>query len=1074
MAEVDGDPERKGPTIATSANQCLQSFQKCLISASSINPRELSMIEDQVARFSSWAASIGVFAPGSASMDHRLRYAPEVHSVVTGLLESLNYQCQECLSILTTLVKSLEAGERYVPSENFPKSLNEIAAEISRLNKISNTIRRASKDTQALTASKFHVKDDEGNNVEETLLDNFKRHINDRFPNLGETLQERLARTMLLRRKQILYRRFRHGNVYTKTQDTIPAVSIKFPSAKPVGSLAESRPKQPKTSSTVSKPATATPSQIKSATTLAPEKFRIAASTPSVISVSKTIAFDSHESLAFPPAPGHAVKKRYEQLKNQRLAEYEQSLNSKKGAASNKPTVQELLVNDLQSLGEITCPYCLCALPAEEAFDETKWQNHIKNDLDPYVCLFEDCDQQEALYNHSDQWLSHLQQHRRFWRCPSHHDSEPFPSANDYIAHMREVHTSKLSDKQLRAMANKNSRKMKQLFSSCPLCGKEESDINSRLEDHLAGHLRSLALKSLPSYHENAPEDNEDGNNSIDVSRPKSRSTVKDLREDEDYVPSHLFTSEDFWDQWRPPLIQAPWWNFLDQAYEDLDLTVDNDSLFFDTYSFRDLPSTFHNDSIIQHIMQNQENQRKVGQTEHTKDRNVEEAERTSSLIETFLRQPPDTIDISGSARAKATKEMPSPTLSLSSLNSNAQETSGAETIPIMTRASSFHASPHSVVVESSEPYQIKLSEERTAMPSIPESSGVRGRRVTYEADDEGSKRIQDRNRRGGRSTDERQSGVYINGKRVLNLNRHDRSRRLPTIDHDNIFSAHSPPVPGPPNNTPSLYHNVGITASRERIILAEEPPSSNRRQRPIIIDERPRYRVEGIDDPDMDDTRTTKSAPARTSGYKKEKQQRRREREALEAEERLRQRFGKANATISTRPAAPAPPNPDKSSKTIYQRYYSEASDEEESRNSTAHRIGMLEETKELEAQRERLMERIAEANTMIASRPAAPAPSNLGTSTHEFYGSNSSRDSVEELLRSNLDERRRIARQEEENETVAQRQRLRERFMYGRRSTISGGSRRPLTYDEGVYRYDDNKPDDDVESSKQKKKDG
>ncbi|KAM0416786.1 hypothetical protein ACHAPD_005723 [Fusarium lateritium] len=927
------------------------------------------MIEDQVARFSSWAASIGVFAPGSASMDHRLRYAPEVHSVVTGLLESLNYQCQECLSILTTLVKSLEAGERYVPSENFPKSLNEIAAEISRLNKISNTIRRASKDTQALTASKFHVKDDEGNNVEETLLDNFKRHINDRFPNLGETLQERLARTMLLRRKQILYRRFRHGNVYTKTQDTIPAVSIKFPSAKPVGSLAESRPKQPKTSSTVSKPATATPSQIKSATTLAPEKFRIAASTPSVISVSKTIAFDSHESLAFPPAPGHAVKKRYEQLKNQRLAEYEQSLNSKKGAASNKPTVQELLVNDLQSLGEITCPYCLCALPAEEAFDETKWH---------------------------------------------------------------------------------------------------------RLEDHLAGHLRSLALKSLPSYHENAPEDNEDGNNSIDVSRPKSRSTVKDLREDEDYVPSHLFTSEDFWDQWRPPLIQAPWWNFLDQAYEDLDLTVDNDSLFFDTYSFRDLPSTFHNDSIIQHIMQNQENQRKVGQTEHTKDRNVEEAERTSSLIETFLRQPPDTIDISGSARAKATKEMPSPTLSLSSLNSNAQETSGAETIPIMTRASSFHASPHSVVVESSEPYQIELSEERTAMPSIPESSGVRGRRVTYEADDEGSKRIQDRNRRGGRSTDERQSGVYINGKRVLNLNRHDRSRRLPTIDHDNIFSAHSPPVPGPPNNTPSLYHNVGITASRERIILAEEPPSSNRRQRPIIIDERPRYRVEGIDDPDMDDTRTTKSAPARTSGYKKEKQQRRREREALEAEERLRQRFGKANATISTRPAAPAPPNPDKSSKTIYQRYYSEASDEEESRNSTAHRIGMLEETKELEAQRERLMERIAEANTMIASRPAAPAPSNLGTSTHEFYGSNSSRDSVEELLRSNLDERRRIARQEEENETVAQRQRLRERFMYGRRSTISGGSRRPLTYDEGVYRYDDNKPDDDVESSKQKKKDG
>ncbi|XEU94958.1 hypothetical protein FSHL1_000242 [Fusarium sambucinum] len=1069
MAEADDGPEEKGPAIATSANQCLQSFQKCLISASSINPRELSMIEDQVARFSSWAASIGVFAPGSASMDHRLRYAPEVQSVVTGLLESLNYQCQECLSILTAVLKLLDAGEEYIPSENFPKSLNEIASEISRLNKISNTIRRASKDTQALTASKFQIKDDEGNNVEETLLANFKRHINDRFPNLGETLQDRLAQTMLLRRKQILYRRYRQGSVYTKTQDTTPAVSIKFPNAKPVGSVVDSRPKQPKTSSTVSKPATATPSQIKSATTLAPEKFRIAASTPSVISISKTIAFHRHESLAFPPAPGHSIKKRYEQLKSQRLAEYEQSLNSEKGADSKKPTVQKLLANDLQSLGEITCPYCLCALPAEEAFDETKWQNHVKNDLDAYVCVFEDCDQPEVLYNHSDQWLSHLQQHRRFWRCPSHHDSDPFPSGEDYMVHMREVHSSKLSDKQLRAMANKNSRKMKQLFPSCPLCGKEESEINGRLEDHLAGHLRSLALKSLPSYHENVPEDNEDGNNSIDVSRPNSRSTVKDLREDEDYVPPHLFTSEDFWDQWRPPLVQAPWWNFLDQAYEDLDLTVDNDSPFFDTYSFRDLPSTFDNDSIIQHIMQNQEDQRNFSQTEHTKDWNVEDAKETSSRMETFFGQLSDAINTPGSLRAKATKEMSSPTLPLSSVNSNAQETSGAETIPIMTRASSFHASPHSVVVESSEPHQIELSEELTVMPSIPESSGSRRRRVNYEADDESSNRIRDQDRGGDRSASKRQSGVYINGQMVLKpTDWNSISRYRLGTGNESRFAAHSPPVPAVPSNTPSSY---SLSTNHPRPIIFDERPSSNRRRRPIIMDERPR-RDEGIDD---HDTRTTKSAPARTSGYKKEKQQRRREREEREAEERLRQRFGTANDAISTRPAAPSPPpSRDKSSKTIYQRYYRDVSDEEEHRNSTAHRIGMLEETKELEAKRERIMKRITEANTMINRRPVAPAPLNLDTSAHEVYESNSSRDSVEELPRSNFDEGRRIARRDEKKEEEAQRERLRERMMPRRRSAIASGSRRPITYHEGgVYRYDDNKPDGDVESPEQKKKD-
>ena len=56
------------------------------------------MVEDQFARFSTWTAGIGVFAPGRASMDYRLRRAPDVQSVVTGLLESLNYRIRTCRS----------------------------------------------------------------------------------------------------------------------------------------------------------------------------------------------------------------------------------------------------------------------------------------------------------------------------------------------------------------------------------------------------------------------------------------------------------------------------------------------------------------------------------------------------------------------------------------------------------------------------------------------------------------------------------------------------------------------------------------------------------------------------------------------------------------------------------------------------------------------------------------------------------------------------------------------------------------------------------------------------------------
>lgn len=109
MAEtsVGKDPEPDLQRVAVSANQCLESFQKCLLQASSVHPRELSMVEDQVARFSTWATSIGVFAPGRASMDHRLRFAPEVQSVVNGLLESLDYRIRTCKHRSLILIDSI-------------------------------------------------------------------------------------------------------------------------------------------------------------------------------------------------------------------------------------------------------------------------------------------------------------------------------------------------------------------------------------------------------------------------------------------------------------------------------------------------------------------------------------------------------------------------------------------------------------------------------------------------------------------------------------------------------------------------------------------------------------------------------------------------------------------------------------------------------------------------------------------------------------------------------------------------------------------------------------------------------
>ncbi|KAM5521984.1 serine/threonine protein phosphatase [Fusarium oxysporum f. sp. phaseoli] len=588
MAEPSDNAEQNRPKISACANDCLESFQKCLFSAASIHPRELSMVEDQLARFSSWANGIGVFAPGSASMDHRLRYAPDVTGVVIGLLESLNYRCQSLFKILISIIESSNQDNA---NQGFQKGLVDAASEISRLNKISNTIRRASKDTQALKASSFQIKDDEGNDVEDILREHFKHHICDKFPGLGEVLQDRLAQTMLLRRKRILYRRYRQGSTTIKSQKPEAEKPVELPNAQSAASSKHSKTQRnkPKDHNTRSRRALATPSQVKSATTLVPGNFQKAAANPSVVSASRTVALGSHEALIFPPSPGLALKKRYEQLKKQMNV-------TEHGASSLSEGLSE---KERVGLIDITCPYCLHALPAQQVFDDREWQNHVINDLDAYICLFEDCDQPDVLYSHSDEWLSHLQQHRRFWRCASHRDLDPFRSSAEYIAHMRDVHNSKLNDNQLRIMANRNSRKIPKMFPSCPLCGQDEDEVNGCLEGHLAGHLRSLALKSLPSYEGEIPEDITSDNDSIDISRPQSRGTIRDMRQAEDALSMDMLCSGEFWELWNPDVPQDVGVNFMGDAHTELERAT----LFFDTYSYKGHTSSPESDPILQSML---------------------------------------------------------------------------------------------------------------------------------------------------------------------------------------------------------------------------------------------------------------------------------------------------------------------------------------------------------------------------------------------------------------------------------------------------------------------------------------
>lgn len=277
-------------------------------------------------------------------------------------------------NILDTMAKNSPTGPPGIQGQ-LRQAYTHIASEISRLNKISNTIRRASRESQFEKANNFRITDDDGNNVESFLFSIFEHHINDRFPSVNEDIRHRLVRAMILRRKRILYRRHRQGIAAIQPQKIAPRTAITLPLAPQATSMVIGNAIQDNGKDVVISTFNTSSSVVQSATTLDPDKFQNASLSTSVVSSSKTVALDDHECVVFPPNPGLAVKRKYEQLRRQREEEYKKEVQENGMTVDAKSRFESMKKSDLGTVGEIACPYCLYALPAEVVLSDSKWRS---------------------------------------------------------------------------------------------------------------------------------------------------------------------------------------------------------------------------------------------------------------------------------------------------------------------------------------------------------------------------------------------------------------------------------------------------------------------------------------------------------------------------------------------------------------------------------------------------------------------------------------------------------------------------------------------------------------------------
>ncbi|OLN83309.1 hypothetical protein CCHL11_03144 [Colletotrichum chlorophyti] len=253
-----------------------------------------------------------------------------------------------------------------------------------------------------------------------------------------------------------------------------------------------------------------------------------------------------------------------------------------------------------------------------------------------------------------------------------------------------------------------------------------------------------------------------------------------------------------------------------------------------------------------------------------------------------------------------------------------------------------------------------------------------------------------ERARRDSSSSDRRHrpSGVYVNGQKVLDLNRKTRSRA------ERIVIVDSPPTP----RTPPRQFATPYTAPPSPNVGGDVPQFRNSYMpreslRPVIVDERPRPKVE-IEVVDSRHHRH-QSSDSRYSHSSAENDDRRRRRRDWEREERDRQ-------------------------------------EEERQRRMRAR----------IDEQNEKIARR--------AAVPLKRTSTGFAPPTADQQREQELVDAVRRLeINQRVAADRRAREREEEDE--AQRQRLMERMMPRRRATVGPGSRRHrVLYDDGVYRWE------------------
>ncbi|KAJ3473627.1 hypothetical protein NLG97_g10210 [Lecanicillium saksenae] len=185
--------------------------------------------------------------------------------------------------------------------------------------------------------------------------------------------------------------------------------------------------------------------------------------------------------------------------------------------------------------GPIKCPYCHMFILVRNRSD---WKRHVFRDLQPYVCLQQDCSAPDHLYTRRAGWMAHIKtEHWKIWHC-AFGCPGLFDSAKELQAHLQATHGQDMSDAYLASLESLSGMAdAAKPRETCPLCGSFWCGSTDKYTEHVGRHLEELALFALPNVGDDdgGEESEEEGDSRVGSDGVV---VVGFALEDEDAIPA--------------------------------------------------------------------------------------------------------------------------------------------------------------------------------------------------------------------------------------------------------------------------------------------------------------------------------------------------------------------------------------------------------------------------------------------------------------------------------------------------------------------------------------------------------